>query len=355
MQRLNRITLTHKIAPLILALLFFAFCSRRIYEVAYPALNDKKYDTEFPYQDCSKQLADISRSVFLLSSVAYYRGYLFPEYSYLLSADLNADLIKEKATETFSYNKTASGTATLIAFSERRAALMTCAHVVNFPDRELTYFQSNENDETPRYVRSVAFKTRQSNYINLTTASAELEILVLDEDLDIAFLGQKIHGTDILPVFNYPLGRAKKLEWGCFIYLIGFPRGYKMITKGIVSSPNLKSDGAFLTDAAFNRGFSGGLAVAIKDGVPNFELVGITKSAAADYEYILTPPGNYDDSRYDPNYPYEDEIYLKLIPRIQYGVTNVIPIELIENFWKAHEDELLDKGYDLSRFFNRDK
>ena len=45
----------------------------------------------------------------------------------------------------------------------------------------------------------------------------------------------------------------------------------------------------FLVDAVFNRGYSGGIVLAIRDGVPNFELVGLVKSVPAEYEYVMKP------------------------------------------------------------------
>ena len=65
--------------------------------------------------------------------------------------------------------------------------------------------------------------------------------------------------------------------------------GHKMITRGIVSNTRDDKSDSFLIDALFNRGFSGGIILAIRDGVPNFELVGMAKSVSAKNEYLLTP------------------------------------------------------------------
>ncbi|MCK7529466.1 MAG: hypothetical protein MZV64_73895 [Ignavibacteriales bacterium] len=48
-----------------------------------------------------------------------------------------------------------------------------------------------------------------------------------------------------------------------------------MVTKAIVSNPSRDESGSFLVDAVVNNGMSGGLVLAIKDGVPNFEMVGM--------------------------------------------------------------------------------
>ena len=87
----------------------------------------------------------------------------------------------------------------------------------------------------------------------------------LDEKNDIAILSKEFSTPPKLhiPVFRYPIGKARELEWGSFIYLIGYPKGYKIITKGIVSDPDRDRQGSFLIDALFNSGLSGGILLAI--------------------------------------------------------------------------------------------
>ena len=67
---------------LIVLVVLFLACTTKVYEVAYPVLNDGLYDSEFPYKGCSKQLQQISESVKLVNSIAYYRGYIFSENWY---------------------------------------------------------------------------------------------------------------------------------------------------------------------------------------------------------------------------------------------------------------------------------
>ena len=68
---------------------------------------------------------------------------------------------------------------------------------------------------------------------------------------------------------------------------MGFPMNYKMVSNAIVSSPNYDGKGGFLIDAVVNKGFSGGVVLAIKDGIPNFELVGIIRAVPEENEYLL--------------------------------------------------------------------
>jgi hypothetical protein len=124
-----------------------------------------------------------------------------------------------------------------------------------------------------------------------------------------------------------------------------------MITKAIVSSPNRDTEGTFLVDALFNRGFSGGIVIAVRDGVPNFELVGIAKSAAAEYEYTIVPPQNFDSEEYNPHVVYTGELFVENRASIQYGVTHVIPIDAIVRFIRENESRLLNKGYNFRNLY----
>ncbi len=168
----------------------------------------------------------------------------------------------------------------------------------------------------------------------------------------MAIIGKRFvqYKLNQFPVFSYPLGNAKNLEWGSFVYALGYPMNYKMITKGIVSSPNRDESGSFLIDAVFNRGFSGGIVLAIRDGVPNFELVGLVRSVPAEYEYVLKPEAPTEGYEYNPLLPYKGNIMIEQRVNIKYGVTRVIPIETIVEFINKNADKLLKFGYIFDNF-----
>ena len=324
-------------------------CARSIYKVAYPTLSDGKYDSEFPYKSCSVQLEKISKTVRKLSAIAYYKSYVLANDSRITVNDIHNDSYLKKATREVFYNNSVIGTATVIQYRGRRLTLLTCAHIVDFPDTIITYFPTEEGKPSS-YIQSIAFKQRQDNFIADLPERGRLELLVMDKKRDIALLG-KMFTSDThypIPVFDYPLGKAKTLEWGSFVYLMGYPKGYQMVTEGIVSQPNRDSDGSFLVDALFNKGFSGGIVLAIRDGVPNFELVGIANSVSADYEYIMSPPENISRTGYDSRIPYQGEVFVEFNKVINYGITFIISMESIQTFIKENESVLSDKGYDLT-------
>ena len=336
-------------------LLLSSGCSRRIYDVVYPTLSDGKYDTEFPYKNCSTQLEEIARTIKRVNHIAHYKGYLFSRDQGLKIGDLSQIKLKDVARSEWIYHQTGSGTATVIYAADHRLALLTCAHIVAAPDTVITYYQESAADNG-LIVQSVSIKQRQSDYVVDIPDGSDMQILALDAKKDIAIIGKTQHqaGNMPLPIFSYPAGQAEKLEWGSFVYVMGFPMGNKMITRGIVSNPRNDPSGSFLVDALFNRGFSGGLVLAIKDGVPNFELVGMAKSVSANSEYVLRPEKTVDEFAYDPNLAYTGDIHVEMKREINYGITHALSMEAIRGFFKENDRALRRSGFYFKAFLEED-
>jgi len=334
--------------PALLLALAALSCSHDVYQDVYPTLLDGRYDSEFPYRGSSKQLEQISESVKMLTTIAYYKTFSFTEKEQIRASDITEEFV-EKREETAVYvNKSLSGTATVIWAEGRRVALLTCAHIVAFPETTFTYFLGPDRRPTA-LVKMLSIKERQMNFVGILPEGGELEILAMDKGIDVAILGKEFETAPSLPipVFSYPIGRSTELEWGSFVYLFGYPSGYRMVTKGIVSSPNRDRRGAFLVDAVFGGGFSGGIAVAIRDGVPNFELVGMVKMVSARTTYLLAPRRE-EGAEYDPTVPYDGEIFVDRHTDIEYGVTQVVPIDAIEDFLSENSARLIARGYRVS-------
>ncbi len=124
-----------------------------------------------------------------------------------------------------------------------------------------------------------------------------------------------------------------------------------MVTKGIVSKA-ARNNNVFLIDALFNKGFSGGIVLAVRDGVPNFEIVGMIQSASATYKNILIPNKKSHENIYSIGEEYSGEVYAEIDKRINYGITYATSIETIVDFYKSKRNNLIDSGYDLDSFFN---
>jgi hypothetical protein len=327
-------------------------CARKTYDKLFPVLSDGKYDTEFPYRDCSQQLNNISRSVFKIYCMAEYKSFVLNPHDRLLPGDISMDNLFLSTEHTVKSTKANTGTGLLIYYDNTHIALLTCAHILNFPDTLYTYY--NDNDPyTPDYLQGIAVKSRQMNFIRGYPEGSDLEILAMDQEKDLAIIGKTLERSQSdLVVFPYPLGHSEELEWGSFAYILGYPMGYQMITRGIVSRPEHLSDEAFLIDANFNEGFSGGIVLSIKDGIPNFEMVGMGKSASATYENVLVPYDPHNSIIFNPDIPYEGDAYVSRKTNLNYGVTFAIATTAIREFYEQNRKSLNGKGFFLDDFFN---
>ncbi|MBT8387052.1 MAG: serine protease, partial [Ignavibacteria bacterium] len=227
----------------------------------------------------------------------------------------------------------------------------TCAHTIHYPDTVVSYIADAEGNKTD-FVDAILIKESQLVYVAGFPRNSQVEILAIDNKHDIALIGRDYGAFSdaIFPVFNYQLGKAKELEWGTFVYVFGYPLSYLMITRAIVSTPNKDGSGSFVLDAVVNRGSSGALVLAIKDGVPNFELVGIVRWVPEEETNILTPKKLKNNEAYNPIVPYTDENFVKRYSSIRYGIANVISIESVVSFLEKNRQVLNEKKFYFDEF-----
>ncbi len=337
---------------LLSSIIFYSCSSTNILDKVYPTLQDGKYDSEFPYRNSSEQLEEISNTIKLINTIAFYTSYIFPDDSHYYRRDLSRIEFPKTASREVFFNRTASGTATVIEASPNEVVLLTVSHVVSFPDTIVSYFV-NPDGSTSNYVQSISIKTRESHYVPDLPENPEFEIITNDQNLDIALLGYhfKTFERTSMQVFSYPWGNSSELEWGSFVYVFGFPMNYKMVTKGIVSKSS-KDKNTFLIDAGFDKGSSGGMVLAVRDGVPNFEFVGLVRSVPAEYELSLRPFAKENEIDFNPMIPYKGQSYVDKTQVFKTGIIKVIAVETIKNFIHDSEKKILEKGYSLNNFIS---
>lgn len=344
-----------RFAPLLAFGFLFLSCASPTYKDVYPTLTDGAYDSEFPYRGCSEQLELISETVHMVTSIAYYKSFPFSAEMRVRLEKIDDMLLAARDGSSTYFNSTSAGTATVIGFENRRVTFLTCAHVVAFPDTIVAYHRDTDGRPTP-FVKSISFRSRQVNYVAVLPEGGEVQILAMDRTADVAVLGREFSVEPKFPirVFRYPIGAARDLEWGSFVYLFGFPSGHKMVTKGIVSSPRKGPSGSFLVDAVFARGFSGGIALAIRDGVPNFEIVGMVRAVSAHSSFNLIPRPEHEVADYDPTVPYTGDIFVEKRTEIEFGIVQAIPVEVITSFLEREEPNLKRSGFLISQFVRRE-
>ena len=228
--------------------------------------------------------------------------------------------------------------------------MLTCAHVVDLPDTVINWSEYSDLGSN-RYIHSISVKIRQLIAVRDMGENNSFTLLASDHSSDLALLGRiSSEPAAPAPVFPFPAGDSKDLGWGSFIYLAGYPAGQLMVTKGIVSkAADARSN--FLTDAPFIEGFSGGIALATREGVPNFELVGIGRSVSARTEYYLKPEKENYEYSYNPAIPYQGSLYVSQKKDLNYGITWVIPINQVREFYLSNRLKLHATGFDLDSFF----
>jgi hypothetical protein len=334
---------------LALIVLFAISCKSTTYEAVYPTLSDGKYDSEFPYRNCSEQLEDIASTLVKLDVLVFYKT-----YSFTLESKVRNDQVQERdtyndATATDVFSESVGGTAMTISYTGQNIAYLSCAHIVYYPDTVITYYPYPDD----QYIQVIGIKARQQNNISMSPPGEDLQVLAIDRRSDIAILGKEVTGPmqAETPVFDYPMGDSRELEWGSFVYIMGYPLGHAMITRGIVSDPDRIRKGSFLIDAVFNQGFSGGPVIAVRDGVPNFEIVGMVKSSAAVNKYYLSPNNTEELGNMSMGEAYNGEMKITSEKEIQYGVTFSVTTETLREFYGKHRKELEGKGYTLDVFF----
>ena len=336
---------------LITVFIVFSSCQTYTLKTVYPTLNDGKYDTEFPYKTCSKQIGEVARSIKKIHCIAEYKTYVFPQDMQVTEDMIDKKFLRgDQVIKKFD-SESVIGTATIIFYNGERIGLLTSAHIVNYPDTIIGYYEVFKKGEI-KTIQTFSVKSRQLNYVRDLPINKNLKILAMDEDQDIALLGEEVdkERKREVHVFNYPMGDSDELEWGSFVYIMGYPSGYQMITRGIVSTPGGKHKKNFLIDALFNKGISGGIVMAIRDGVPNFEMVGMAKSVAASYENILIPEEESHVRKYNPNMPYDGNTYVKVKKNINYGITYSVASNSIRDFINEHQLELAEQGFLFTQF-----
>lgn len=327
--------------------ILFNSCSQTITKTSDIGLNDGKYDRGFFQIEKNNKLDRLVNSVKMINCFAYYQSYLFEENSVIRKADLERIDLNELATAKTHTTETASGTATIVYLDNDKIALLTSAHILDFPDTLISYFNNSD------IIESISIKVRQSNILPEFTSSKQVEILSINSIADIAIVGGIISSriaSRLIP-FKLKRGNSKELSWGAMVYIIGYPLNNKMITSGLVSPPQISDKDYFFVDAVFNRGFSGGIVLAVRDGAPNFEFVGMVKSGTVERGFRVVPNSDSPDFNYLPKVPFAGETFIEEELNMKYGVTKIMTVEKVTEFIDNSKPILLEKGYDPERFF----
>ena len=340
-----------KTSPVYIALVFILStlaCTTTVTTISDIGLNDNEYDQDFFQVESNNKIDRVINSVKMINCMAYYQSYLFNIESNITIENIgDKDLASLAVMKNFS-TETSSGTASVIYSEKGKVALLTCAHILDFPDTLITYFEDGSGAGS-QIIESVSIKSRQTNILPELTVSNSVKILALDKESDIAIVGGEFPSLvayNLIPL-DIKFGTTEDLSWGIKVFIIGYPLNNKMITTGIASPNQVKGKDYFFVDAVFNRGFSGGIVLAVRDGAPNFELLGMIKSGTVHRRFNLVPDSNNPDFTYLPGTPYNEDILVQEETEIKYGVTRVMSVETIYEFFDFYKEKLNGLGYTI--------
>jgi len=298
----------------------------------------QSYYLTSPVYDTSVELDRVFASVRQIRFTAEYETYVFDERSGVTESDVLAGQFKSRADTVFAETLTKSGTAVIIAHSGIRLTLLTVNHVVRFPPVRFEYYEEEPGRtgarDTPRRVASASVRTAERGLLLPHPGPRPFEVLARDERNDLALLGLDLgefSDESRFAALRLDAGDARRLSWGSFVYVIGFPQGYPMVTRAIVSNPDWDGRGSFVTDGIWNEGMSGGLIMAVRAETGNLELVGLARASAAERELRLRP----DTTGIGPGVSalrYEGPLYVETGLRIQYGITLPVSMNFVRDF-----------------------
>jgi hypothetical protein len=332
----------HAILAILIAATLFASCAERTAPVTDRSLSDGRYDGEYSPAGDSSGMEAVIRSVKKLYSVSQYTTWQFSKAARVTPYHLFSGTFRKLALGTISTQETVFGTATILPGAQGTVALLTCAHVVTARDTLISFYDP-DSETSIGYIRSISLKEKQENWVKDLPSCGPFTVLASDATTDIAILSKPCETLKIpAPAFPFPMGHAGELRWGSVVYIFGYPLGNPIVTRSVVSKPNPADPTEFSIDALLNKGFSGGVILAVRDGMPHFELVGIVKSVSSKEEYYLKPAS--DDKKYYEVFPYTGEIHIGTGETVSYGLNYVIPAETIRAFCSTHKDELARAG-----------
>jgi len=316
------------------------------------------YRTAFPAPHASPELERTFRSVKQVAHQSEYRVFHFGEVGGLNDDDLTQAtnlselwaLAESRAERQSNDIQTKGGTATLLSVARGRMLFLTALHVVTSPELRIQYRDEfTEGGPSPR-LASLAFRTSETGGLLAHPDLGAFALLASDEANDLALFEMDLPfwvDPTQFPALRAPPGDARRLGWGAFVYAMGYPSSYPMLTGGIVSDPNRDSEGGFLTDGMWNEGISGGLIFAIRGDSGALEWVGMARAGAARWENRLVPDAQAIPRSSGATRRYEGPLWIESALRIQYGITLPIPGPILLDFLARHRAELRARGYSV--------
>ncbi|MCF8231046.1 MAG: serine protease [Bacteroidales bacterium] len=298
-----------------------------------------------------KEFSAINKNIFQVYSATDYKTFTFPSDSQIRKKELG--VLDKSKYSTHTNTQSTRGTAILIHGDDKQHLFLTSYHVFNYPDTVIDYYYRDDGIRTP-FIAQLSIKTRQRQIIKKHGESMAVENVAHNKKNDIAFLTGKPETSvaNRIQKTHVNIASEKDLRTGTEVFVTGFPSGYFMVTRGLISQLLTNKMDKVLIDAPFNKGYSGSPFFVLSPGCECFSLAGIITSAAVEKKNILVPEFQRYEKSYDPKSIYTDPSYVNEDKRIKYGVTFGTGIKTIKKFYTNHSEEFKENGISLDYLFD---
>jgi hypothetical protein len=326
----------------LMALFIFAGCSST--DQVIEEEDRRSYVSYTGSDQIKEQIKDTFESVKRIHNSVIYRTYRFDESALPTRGSLERANFRRIAKESFVDDHSNAGTAIVLSNRFGRTTLLTAAHTVTFPDT-VWHYRRGGSGELQDLVEAVSVKQSSTHFILSESGILSFEVAVSDSRRDLALLLKRWtdgENPGLKPLEIEP-GNHASLDWTDLVYALGYPKGVQMVTSAMVSKFSISSRRSFVLDSSFNRGFSGGALFTVRSDGMGLEWVGILSAAYAENEYYLAPEAMADED-YDPNLPYDGELYPRRVARINYGITYAVGMEQIGDFFRENRDRISSFG-----------
>ena len=225
------------------------------------------------------------------------------------------------------------------------AIALTNAHLVTAPDT-IRYFMRDARGMETKVLERISIKISTSlHVVNRNGESISAKIVRLDPEADLALLKLNIPNLMRNPSpFSRRLGKTSDLQWGNFVYIAGHPKNKMRLTAGTVSLDEDKD--RFFVDAPIRAGYSGGPVVAVRDGLPNFELVGLCRGATTETFRLLVPNRKLNEgATLSPDLLGHISVEEREV--VEPGLGIIVGIEAVKRFLLDSREPLRENGINI--------
>ncbi len=288
------------------------------------------------------QLEQLQRTMVKVICSAYYENYYYIKPpSKKSDVDLEDLLYKKQLT-----TNSVSGSALILNRNPSQILLLSAYHIFDFADTVKVYYKDEYGNDTAD-LQSISIKYDQRIFITHHDGTRSFgHIISFDKRNDIVLLESRAAENVLLEnPFVAPFASDKEIKFGREAYLIGYPKGFLYIAKGLISPAPYPNK--FLVSAPFNRGFSGGVVISFDEGKDSFSYLGMANSMAYDSQFVLAPDETLPRLENYRNFPYSEEAYVKELKIVNYGLTFAIRASVIQKFLETQRERLRRKNFIL--------